>query len=58
VGVAVFPRDIFVPVRALADRDLPDIRQWTEFDHGGHFAAMEQPGRLVDDIRSFVRCLT
>jgi pimeloyl-ACP methyl ester carboxylesterase len=58
VGVAVFPRDIFLPVRALADRDLPDIRQWTEFDQGGHFAAMEQPELLVDDVRSFVRLLT
>jgi microsomal epoxide hydrolase len=57
VGVAVFPHDIFLPIRALADRDLPDIRQWTEFDQGGHFAAMEQPELLVDDVRSFARLL-
>ncbi|MCW2605217.1 MAG: hypothetical protein JWN61_3352, partial [Pseudonocardiales bacterium] len=29
----------------------------TEFDAGGHFAAMEQPEALVDDIRRFFRTL-
>ena len=57
VGVAVFPRDIFVPIRRLADRDLPTIAHWTEFDRGGHFAAMEQPGLLTQDIRAFFRSL-
>lgn len=57
VGVAVFPRDIFQPVRSLADRDLPTLAHWTEFDRGGHFAALEQPGSLVGDIRSFARSL-
>jgi pimeloyl-ACP methyl ester carboxylesterase len=53
VGVAVFPDDIFVPIRSFADRDIATIQRWTEFDHGGHFAAMEQPAPLVDDIRAF-----
>ncbi|MBM7774563.1 pimeloyl-ACP methyl ester carboxylesterase [Actinokineospora baliensis] len=53
VGVTVFPHDILVPLRRLADRDLPTITHWTEQDRGGHFAAMEQPGLLVDDIRAF-----
>ncbi|MFF5207168.1 epoxide hydrolase family protein [Streptosporangium sp. NPDC000396] len=57
VGVAVFPHDIFVPLRRFADRDLPNITHWTEFDRGGHFAAMEQPALLTDDIRSFARSL-
>jgi epoxide hydrolase len=57
VGVAVFPHDIFVPVRRFAERDIPTITHWTEFDRGGHFAALEQPGLLVGDIRSFVRSL-
>ena len=55
VGVAVFPRDIFLPVRRFAERDVPTIARWTEFDRGGHFAALEQPGLLVDDIRAFLR---
>ncbi|TYB71342.1 epoxide hydrolase [Nonomuraea sp. PA05] len=57
VGVAVFPRDIFVPVRRLADRDIPTITHWTEFDRGGHFAALEQPELLVGDVRAFARSL-
>jgi microsomal epoxide hydrolase len=57
VGVAVFPHDIFVPIRRLADRDLPTIIHWTEFDRGGHFAALEQPALLTGDIRSFFRTL-
>jgi epoxide hydrolase len=57
VGVAVFPKDIFVPVRRFAERDIPNITRWTEFTQGGHFAAMEQPGLLVDDVRAFFRGL-
>ncbi|MEU2172478.1 epoxide hydrolase family protein [Micromonospora chersina] len=57
VGVAVFPHDIFVPLRRLADRDLPTLSHWTEFDHGGHFAALEQPALLTADVRSFFRGL-
>ncbi|HEY3261553.1 MAG TPA: epoxide hydrolase [Pseudonocardiaceae bacterium] len=57
VGVAVFPRDIFLPIRSWADRDLPNITRWTEFDRGGHFAALEQPDLLVGDVRAFFRTL-
>ncbi len=57
VGVAVFPHDLFLPIRRLADRDIPTITHWSEFDRGGHFAALEEPGLLVDDIRTFVRSL-
>ena len=32
-----------------------DVAQWTEFDRGGHFAAMEAPDLLVGDIRKFFR---
>jgi pimeloyl-ACP methyl ester carboxylesterase len=57
VGVAVFPQDIFVPIRSFADRDIATIQRWTEFDSGGHFAAMEQPALLAGDIRAFFRPL-
>lgn len=49
-GVAVFPND--GGVRAIAERDH-HIVHWSEFDRGGHFAAMEAPDLLVADIRSF-----
>ncbi|GGS57803.1 MULTISPECIES: epoxide hydrolase family protein [Actinokineospora] len=57
VGVAVFPHDAFLPIRRIADRDIPTITHWTEFERGGHFAAMEEPELLVEDIRKFVRGL-
>lgn len=52
VGVAVFPKDVVLPIRELADR-AANITHWTEFERGGHFAALEQPDLLVDDIRAF-----
>jgi pimeloyl-ACP methyl ester carboxylesterase len=53
-GVAVFPHD-FLSIRRFAERDNTNIVQWSEFDRGGHFAAMEVPDLLVDDIRTFFR---
>lgn len=54
IAVAVFPKELSVPVRRYAERDL-NIARWTEFERGGHFAAMEQPEALVEDIRAFFR---
>jgi pimeloyl-ACP methyl ester carboxylesterase len=48
----VFAHDITQSVRPLAER-LYDIRHWSEFERGGHFAAMEVPELLAEDIRSF-----
>ena len=32
-----------------------NVQQWTEMPRGGHFAAMEAPDLLIDDVRSFFR---
>jgi epoxide hydrolase len=53
-GVAVFPEEIALPVRRLAEQSN-QIVHWTEFDRGGHFAAMEEPDLLVGDVREFFR---
>jgi microsomal epoxide hydrolase len=55
-GVAVFPREMVRAVRKLAEK-TNNIVRWTEFDRGGHFAAMEEPDLLADDIRAFFRGL-
>ncbi|MGW1281943.1 epoxide hydrolase family protein [Streptomyces tsukubensis] len=52
LGVAVFAYDITRPVRPLAELRY-DIGHWSEFDRGGHFAAMEVPELLAEDIRNF-----
>jgi pimeloyl-ACP methyl ester carboxylesterase len=57
LGVAVYQHDIVLPIRRLADRGFPNIVQWSEFDHGGHFAAMEQPDLFVHDLRSFAHTM-
>jgi pimeloyl-ACP methyl ester carboxylesterase len=54
-GVALFPKELFSPPRHWAERVYSDIRRWTEFDRGGHFAALEEPDLLVEDIRAFFR---
>ena len=54
-GVAMFPgeKDLIVP-REFAQRSY-DIRHWTNLPRGGHFAAVEEPELLVEDIRAFCR---
>jgi pimeloyl-ACP methyl ester carboxylesterase len=41
-------------VRRLIDPE-EKLAHWSEFDRGGHFAAMEAPDLLVDDVRAFFR---
>jgi epoxide hydrolase len=53
-GVAVFPMDI--TIRSIAEREH-NIVHWSEFDRGGHFAAMEAPDLLMADVRDFFRPL-
>ena len=55
-GVAVFLREIAPPIRRFAQLS-DNIVHWSEFDRGGHFAAMEVPDLLVGDVRDFFRPL-
>lgn len=55
-GFASFPRDLRPPPREWAERFF-NIQRWTEMPRGGHFAAMEEPELLVEDLRSFFRPL-
>ena len=56
VAFAAFPKEIPLPPRQLAERGL-NIARWTEMPKGGHFAAMEQPELLANDLREFFRAL-
>jgi pimeloyl-ACP methyl ester carboxylesterase len=56
VGVALFPHELPMPPRSWVERCL-NVSRWTEMQRGGHFAAMEQPELLVEDIRAFFRPL-
>jgi microsomal epoxide hydrolase len=57
VGYAEFPAELVRPPRSLAARTYADIRQWTRMPRGGHFAALEQPAALAEDIRTLFRPL-
>jgi len=50
-ALAVFPGD--ATVRPFAEREHEVVR-WTEFDRGSHFAALQAPDLLVDDLRAFL----
>jgi pimeloyl-ACP methyl ester carboxylesterase len=56
-GYCEFPREILRPPRSLANRTYTDIRRWSVMPRGGHFAAMEQPDALADEVRAFFRPL-
>jgi epoxide hydrolase len=53
-GVAIFGPD--VAIRRFAERSNV-VTHWAEYEEGGHFAAMETPNLLVDDLRAFFRTL-
>ncbi len=55
-GVAIFPKDLVTAPREFAER-IFDVRRWTAMPRGGHFAAMEAPELLAEDIRAFFRPL-
>ena len=56
-AVAVFPAEMSEwPPRTYVDR-LFNIKRWTKMNKGGHFAAMEQPELLINDIVEFFRIL-
>jgi epoxide hydrolase len=54
VGVAVFAQD--VAIRRYGEQGH-NITHWSDFDEGGHFAAMERPDLLATDVRAFFRTL-
>jgi microsomal epoxide hydrolase len=56
VGVAVFPKEMGRCPRSWIDGRL-NIQRWTEMPRGGHFAALEQPDLLLEDVRAFFRPL-
>ncbi len=55
-GCAIFPGEI-VALPESWSRQLYNVTRYTRFDRGGHFAAMEEPDLLIDDVRAFFRTL-
>jgi pimeloyl-ACP methyl ester carboxylesterase len=57
VAVTVFLRDIPRLPRTWIEDTYTDLIHYGEAPKGGHFAALEQPGILVDEIRTGLRGL-
>lgn len=57
VSFAKFPNELPTPPRAYIEKGF-NIQRWTEMEAGGHFAAMEQPNLLAEDIKAFFSKLT
>ena len=56
-GIAAFPDPVYgPPPRSLVERGY-NVTHWTDMPRGGHFAAMEEPGLFVEDLRAFARTL-
>ena len=52
-GIAVFPKEMsHWPPKSYVDR-IFNIQHWKEMSGGGHFAALEKPRLLIEDVREF-----
>jgi pimeloyl-ACP methyl ester carboxylesterase len=54
-GCSIFPREVPRPSRRWAQRRFTNIVYWNEPDRGGHFAAWEQPGTFISEVRAVAR---
>ena len=55
-GIARFHKEEPFPPRKFIERGY-NIQHWTDIPKGGHFAAMEQPALLANDIIRFAKTL-
>ncbi|MGH7836663.1 MAG: epoxide hydrolase family protein [Candidatus Binataceae bacterium] len=55
-AAAVFLKEVMLMPRKWAERYY-NLKRWTVMPSGGHFAPMEEPQMLVNDIRAFFRTL-
>ncbi|MGH7728330.1 MAG: epoxide hydrolase family protein [Vulcanimicrobiaceae bacterium] len=55
-GIAAFPKELPMPPRRLVERAFR-VTRYERLPRGGHFAAMEQPELLANEIRAFFRPL-
>ncbi len=56
-AVSVFPKELFPAIESFARYIYSDLRLWSVHEKGGHFAALEEPQLLVDDLRSLKRII-
>lgn len=56
-AIAAFPDPLFAPPpRSLVQR-TNNVTRWTDMPWGGHFAALEQPDLLIDNLHACAAAL-
>ncbi len=55
-AAAIFPKELYKTPRAWAEAAF-NLKRFTVFPSGGHFAALEEPEALLGDIRAFFKDL-
>jgi hypothetical protein len=53
----MFPKELARCPREWVDTSRINVTHWTDMPRGGHFAALEQPDLLLEDVRAFFRPL-
>jgi pimeloyl-ACP methyl ester carboxylesterase len=57
VAVSAFPDELYQAPRSWAERAFPKLIHYNRLTKGGHFAAWEQPGLFVSELRTGFRSL-
>jgi len=57
IAVSAFPEELNQAPRSWAERTYPQLIHYNRLPKGGHFAAFEQPGLLVEELRTAFRSL-
>ncbi|HET8735162.1 MAG TPA: epoxide hydrolase [Pricia sp.] len=53
LGIARFQYEAPFPPRCFVERGFKNILHWANYSSGGHFAALEKPQELANDIKDF-----
>lgn len=56
VGFAAFPEELIILPRSWMEYRL-NVQRYTYMEKGGHFAALEEPELLANDIKEFIKGL-
>lgn len=57
MAATIFPKEIYRAPKAWAEALWPNLIYWNEVEHGGHFAAFEQPAIFADEMRKAFRSM-
>src|SRR5882724_8682067 len=57
VAVTVFPDELYPTPRSWAEQAFPKLIHYNKVDHGGHFAAWEQPKIFTEELRASFKSL-